>query len=75
MTDTSLARSAPSITTEKRRESRECRPCRGTGAVVEDVAYDFATGEVTGRVVDCPACEGVGSISVFLYAAPPRRRW
>ena len=47
------------------REVRECRSCYGSGAVLEDAEYSAETGELVH-----PICGGVGSVSVFLYAAP-----
>jgi DnaJ-class molecular chaperone len=53
------------------REVRECRSCYGSGSVLEDAEYNIETGELVQVICECPICEGVGSVSVFLYA-PPR---
>ncbi len=54
------------------REVRECRSCYGSGSVLEDAEYDPTTGELVQASCSCPICEGAGSVSVFLYAAPQR---
>ena len=58
-------------TTSEERETRPCRSCRATGAVIEDVSYDASSGELVQALTDCPICGGDGSVSVFLYG--PRR--
>jgi hypothetical protein len=55
------------------REVRECRSCYGNGSVLEDAEYNAQTGELMQVICECPICGGVGSVSVFLYAAPRRR--
>jgi hypothetical protein len=52
------------------REVRRCRNCYGTGTVLEDAQYNPETGELVQVICECPICGGVGSVSVFLYAAP-----
>ena len=52
------------------RAVRECRSCYGSGFVLEDAEYTAETGELVQAICECPICEGVGSVSVFLYAAP-----
>ena len=52
------------------REVRECRNCYGSGSVLEDAEYSAQTGELVQVICECPICGGVGSVSVFLYAAP-----
>jgi DnaJ-class molecular chaperone len=52
------------------REVRECWSCYGSGSVVEDAEYSAETGELVQVIGECPICGGVGTISVFLYAAP-----
>jgi hypothetical protein len=52
------------------REVRECRGCYGSGSVLEDAEYRAETGELVQVICECPICGGVGSVSVFLYAAP-----
>ena len=54
------------------REVRECRSCYGSGSVLEDAKYSAQTGELVQVICECPNCGGVGSVSVFLYAAPRR---
>ena len=51
---------------------RECRSCYGSSCVLEDAEYNAVTGELVQVICECPICEGVGSVSVFLYAAPRR---
>lgn len=66
MDDASLARSAHPITPS---DTRECRICLGTGAVVEFVDYDDESGELAQAHFACFICKGSGT--VYLY---PRRR-
>jgi hypothetical protein len=47
---------------------RQCRSCLGTGAVVEDAAYDPVSGELVQAVATCPVCKGAKEVSVFLYS-------
>jgi hypothetical protein len=54
------------------REVRECRSCYGSGTVLEDAEYNAQTGELVQLICECPICEGVGWVSVLLYAAPRR---
>ena len=68
MDSQSLAHPAQPDPSEEQRELRECRSCYGSGAVVEDAAYDFETGELVQAVADCPICGGAGSVSVYRYA-------
>ena len=58
--------------THREREERVCRSCYGSGTVLEDAEYNAQTGELVQVICECPICEGVGSVSVFLYAAPRR---
>jgi hypothetical protein len=51
------------------REVRQCRSCYGSGSVLEDAEYNAGTGELVQVICECPICGGVGSVSVFLYAA------
>ncbi len=55
-------------------ETRECRSCCGEGTVVEDATYDVRSGELVQVMITCPTCQGEGSVSVYLYASPLRRR-
>jgi hypothetical protein len=51
-------------------ETRKCRSCYGSGSVLVDAQYDFATGEPTQGALTCFACRGAGSV----YAYPGRSR-
>jgi DnaJ-class molecular chaperone len=67
MSEQSLARPARSGSGEERREDRPCHSCHGSGAVVQDVMYDFKTGELIQAIGVCPICRGAGEISVYIY--------
>ncbi len=64
--------SLPRRPASEQRETRPCRSCRATGAVIEDVSYNPTSGKLVQALTDCPLCKGTGS--VFLYPQAPRRR-
>ena len=74
MSQQSLARSARSSSREERREDRPCHSCYGSGAVVQDVMYDFETGELIQTIGVCPICRGAGEINVYRYPKM-KRSW
>ena len=74
MSEQSLACSARSGSGEERREDRPCHACYGSGAVVQDVMYDFETGELIQAIGVCPICHGAGRISVYRYPKVRRSR-
>ena len=71
MTEHSLP---PPTTTDTHREQRECRSCNGFGLVLLGATYDFKSGELIQESTTCPICHGSGSVPVYLYATPRRRR-
>jgi DnaJ-class molecular chaperone len=74
MSEQSLACSARSGSGEEQREDRSCHSCYGSGAVVQDVMYDFETGELIQAIGVCPNCRGAGGVSVYRYPKV-RRGW
>jgi hypothetical protein len=68
VTQHSLPRNPPPDTNE----TRPCRSCRATGYVLEDVAYDHESGELTEAATICLMCRGIGR--VFAYPKHAERR-